>query len=42
MAYRRLLAEEFLYAPDRRAARQVRAVEDAQYDRAASALRRMK
>lgn len=41
-AYRRLLAEEFVLAPERVELARERAVEDAQFHRSAEALRRVK
>jgi hypothetical protein len=42
LAYRTLLAEEFVAAPERAEMAQVRAEEDAAFERSAKALRRVK
>ena len=42
VAYRQLLAEEFVIAPEREAAMRARAEEDAQFKRNAEVLRRVK
>jgi hypothetical protein len=42
LAYRTLLAEEFVVAPEREEALRARAEEDAQFHRNAEALRRVK
>ena len=42
VAYRQLLAEEFVIAPERAALAQVRAEEDAAFERSAKALHRVK